>query len=40
MELEALFEDGEDRLRVLPQELLRRRILEQEMTKAPAAAPG
>ena len=39
VELKALLEDDEDRLRVLLQELLQE-ILEQEMTKALAAAPG
>ena len=39
MELKALLEDGEDRLRILFQELLQE-LLEQEMTRALAAAPG
>ena len=39
VELKALLEDDEDRLRVLLQELLQE-LLEQEMTKALAAAPS
>ena len=39
VELKALLEDDEDRLRILLQELLQE-LLEQEMTKALAAAPG
>lgn len=39
VELKALLEDDEDRLRTLLQELVQE-LLEQEMTRALAAAPG